>query len=360
MSRWRGLWQPPELSDLIDQISLTPYETIGIPIALVGAVFLALGTQFQHRGVAKVVRNLGSEAKAGLSAPQLLALLSRPSWVVGTVLLGLAIVLQLTSLGFSPLIVVQPLGAVALVVTALLNARLSHVRLTRKAIRSIIMCVVGVALFVTIASFHAQSKPTTEKQLTGVLILLCVALVIFSAFFMLPGKRFKAVFYILGAGVLFGFVATLAKAVIVRIQAMFIGSFQPGEFEWLTLLCLVALLVASALGSYFVQAAHSHGSPDLVVAGLTVVDPIVAVMIGVVVLGETAGAPVWTMFAFLFAGGIAVYGVVLLSRVPAPSPGSQLRHRPAEFGSSETAAEWVDGAFISMPRYWAPVSDRPR
>lgn len=311
---------PPELSDLTDQISLTPYEAIGIPIALVGAVFLAVGTQFQHRGVAKVERALASSAKAGLSPRQLLALLTRPSWLIGTVLLGLAIVLQLTSLGFSPLIVVQPLGAVALVVTAILNARMSHVRLSREVIRAIVLCVVGVALFVTIAAFNAQSKPITESQLTTVLILLAIVLVSFGLFFVLLRKRFKAVFYILGAGVLFGFVATLAKTVIVRIQTLSIESFQTGRFEWLTVLCVIALLAASALGSYFVQSAHSHGSPNLVVAGLTVIDPIVAVLIGVVVLGETAGAPLWTMFAFLVAGGIAVYGVFLLSRVHVSSP----------------------------------------
>jgi drug/metabolite transporter (DMT)-like permease len=310
---------PPELSDLTDQISLTPYEAIGIPIALVGAVFLALGTQFQHRGVAKVERNLGS-AKTGLSVRQLMALVGRPSWVIGTVMLGLAIVLQLTSLGFSPLIVVQPLGAVALVITAIVNSRLSHVKLTRKAINAILFCVVGVALFVTFAAFNAHSKPITESQLITVLIMLGAVLVLFAVFFVVLRKKFKAVFYIVGAGVLFGFVATLAKTVITRIQTLSLDSFKTGDFEWLTLICVAALLAASVLGSYFVQSAHSHGPPDLVVAGLTVIDPIVAVTIGIVVLNETAGAPLWTMFAFLIAGGIAIYGVFLLSRVHVPSP----------------------------------------
>jgi drug/metabolite transporter (DMT)-like permease len=311
---------PPELSDLTDQISLTPYEAIGIPLALIGAVFLALGTQFQHRGVAKVERNMGAGAKAGLSPKQLQALLGRPSWVIGTVMLGLAIVLQLTSLNFSPLIVVQPLGAVALVVTAIVNSRMSKVKLTRRAIRAILFCVLGIALFVGVAAFHADSKPVTEAQLITVLILLGIVLVLFAVFFVVLRKKFKAVFYILGAGVLFGFVATLAKTVIDRIKTISIESFQTGEFEWLTLFCVVALLAASLLGSYFVQSAHSHGPPDLVVAGLTVIDPIVAVTIGIVVLNETAGAPLWTAPAFLFAGGLAVYGVYLLSRVHVPSP----------------------------------------
>ena len=309
---------PPELSDLT-QISLTPDQYIGIPIALVGAVFLALGTQFQHRGVAKVERNLGS-AKTGLSVRQLTALLGRPSWVLGTVMLGLAIVLQLLSLKFAPLIVVQPLGAVALVVTAIVNARVTKVKLTRKAIRAIIFSVGGVALFVTFAAPFAKSSPISPSQLATVLILLAIVLVIFAVIFITLRKKFKAVFYIIGAGVLFGFVATLAKTVIDRIATITQDGFTPDSAEWLTVLCVVALLAASALGSYFVQSAHSNGPPDLVVAGLTVIDPLVAVTIGIVVLNEMAGAPLWTMFALLIAGGIAIYGVFLLARVHVPSP----------------------------------------
>ena len=311
---------PPELSDLTDQISLTPDQYIGIPIALVGAVFLALGTQFQHRGVTKVENSLGSGAKAGLNVRQLKALFARPSWVIGTVMLALAIVLQLLSLKFAPLIIVQPLGAVALVVTAIVNSRISKVKLGRKAIRSILFCVVGVGLFVTVASPFAKSSPITANQLATVLILLCIVLVIFAVIFVTLRKRFKAVFYILGAGVLFGFVATLAKTVIDRISTITMDGFKPDSAEWLTLLCIIALLAASALGSYFVQSAHAHGPPDLVVAGLTVIDPLVAVTIGIVVLNEMAGAPLWTMFALLIAGGIAIYGVFLLSRVHMPTP----------------------------------------
>ena len=136
-----------DLSDVTEQISLTPYQSIGIPIALVGAVFLALGAQLQHRGVSTVETLHGDGSKAGLSLGQLTRLLARPSWLLGTTLLGLAIVFQLTSLVFAPLIVVQPLGVVALVVTAIVNARVSNHSLDRNAVRAIAMCVTGVGIF---------------------------------------------------------------------------------------------------------------------------------------------------------------------------------------------------------------------
>ncbi|HWR85847.1 MAG TPA: multidrug DMT transporter permease, partial [Rhodoglobus sp.] len=88
---------PPELDAIADQLTLPSTAAIGIPLALIAAVILAIGTQMQHGGVAKV-ETTRQGGKTGLSVGQLGALLARPSWVIGTVLLGLAIVLQLTSL----------------------------------------------------------------------------------------------------------------------------------------------------------------------------------------------------------------------------------------------------------------------
>jgi drug/metabolite transporter (DMT)-like permease len=305
---------PPDLLELTQLVTLTPTKALGIPIALVGAVFLSLGAQFQHRGVGKVGATHLARDSTALSMGQMLQLLSRPSWVIGTLLLGLAIVFQLTSLYFAPLIVVQPLGAVALVITAVVNSRVSRVPLTWGAVRAIIFCVVGVALFVTIAAFTATSSPVREGQLVVILVILAVVTAAFGVAFGFLRKRFKAIIYIVGAGVLYGFVATLAKVVIDRIKTLVQFGSDTGGFEWLTTLCVVALLAATALGGYFVQSAYSSGPPDLVIAGLTVIDPIVAVCIGIVVLQEAADAPIWAMVAFLVSGVVAVYGVFQLAK----------------------------------------------
>ncbi len=297
---------PIDLTDLAQQVSLTPRQGLGIPIALVGAVFLALGATFQHRGVVKVEAN-SAKAVKGLTSKQIVSLLGRPSWVIGTLMLAIAIILQLISLNLAPLLVVQPLGAVALVITAIVNARTTRVKLDRLTIRAIALCVGGVAIFVTIAAFVAREEPFRDQQLITVLTILIVVLVLAGlATLFLRKNGVKAIVYIIGAGVLYGFVATLAKVVINRIQT--------GNFEVLTVLCLVALLAATALGAYFVQNAYSSGPPDLVIAGLTVIDPLVAVGIGIVVLGEARGAPLPAVIAFVVAGGIAIYGVLELAK----------------------------------------------
>lgn len=336
---------PPDFQDLADQLTLDNIPVVGIGLALIAAVLLALGTQFQHRGVALVEASSGSEAKTGLSFTQLRSLLARPSWVAGTLLLGLAVVLQLTSLGFAPLIVVQPLGAVALVITAIVNSRVTRVPLDRISIRAIVICVVGVGAFVTIAAFVAQSHPITARQLVTVLIILAVVLAAFvTLFIIMRNRKPRPIFYVIAAGVLFGFVVTLAKVVIDRLKTVAFTDFEFDSSDILTILCLVGLATAALLGMYFVQTAHSSNPPDLVVAGLTVIDPLVAVSIGVIVLGEAAGAPWWAIIAFGLAAAAAIWGVISLSR-----------HHPQALANTAFA----DAAEEKLPQDLLPKADSP-
>ncbi len=295
-----------EVTDQLIGVFRNPGILIGIPLALLGAVFMSFGAQYQHRGVQKVERLTNKNGSTGLTGGQLASLLRRPSWVIGTLMLGLAIVCQLLALSFAPLILVQPLGAISLVITTLLNARISGVKPTRRSIIAITMCVGGILLFVTIAALVAVEEPIADSQLITVLIILGSVMVVLTALWLWLRKRARALFYIMSAGVIYGFVATLAKVVISRLQS--------GDFEWLTVLCLVALVGGTAIGAYFVQTAYSSGPPDLVIAGLTVIDPIVAILIGLIVLREATGAPFGAFIGFVLAGGLAIIGVFLLAR----------------------------------------------
>ena len=302
------------LPHLYRAISLNSAQAVAIPIALAGAVFLSFGAEFQSRGVTKVearrartdTRRLIGEHTEGLGLGELTALIRRPSWVSGTVMLGLAIVLQLTALRFAPLIVVQPLGAIALVVTAVLSSRITRTPVSRMVVRAIALCVGGIGVFVTVAAFVATDAPISDAELLTIIVLLAAVLLVFGVLYALLRKRMTAIAFIIGAGVLYGFVAAIAKTVINRVLQ--------SQFDWLTAVCLLGLLAAGGGGLYLVQTAYTVGSPDLVIAGLTVVDPIVAVGIGIAVLHETAQAPWWASIAFAVAAAAAVFGVFQLAR----------------------------------------------
>ncbi|SJN12360.1 Integral membrane protein [Leucobacter sp. 7(1)] len=316
---------------MIEHVSeLDPKQFLGIPLALIGAGLLAFGAQYQSRGLNKVERIVGESAGSGLSWAHIRSLLTRPSWVVGTVLLGLAVLFQIGSLALSPLIIVQPIGVAGLIITSILNSRMSGVHLGKRVRASLGLAVLGIVAFVTIAAFTARDQPVTDAKLMTILVTYGIVLVIAFALFLAFRHRGFALMYIVGAGVLYGFVATFAKAVI--------GRLQQGEFEWLTWVCVAALLVGALLGMVFVQNAYSSGPPDLVVAGLTVIDPIVAVLIGIVVLHEAAGAPAWAVVAYALSGVVAVIGVVGLARFH-PQAGGAIAEIPAPAGGAEASPE---------------------
>lgn len=229
----------------------------------------------------------------------------------------IGVVLQLVALSMAPLIVVQPIGAIALIITPLLNAKINKTKLDSKTWAAIGLTTLGIGAFVGQATGVAKEAKLTDANLLQVLGALIAILVALGIWFILSGKRAKALTFVLGAGVLYGFVATLAKVVIQRVYQ--------GEFEWLTILCLIALVGAVLLGGWFVQNAYASGPPDLVIAGLTVIDPIVAVSIGIVILGEAKQAGIQTIIGFSIAAAIAVVGVFRLAKVH-----PELVHRPSK------------------------------
>ncbi|HUH53627.1 MAG TPA: multidrug DMT transporter permease [Microbacteriaceae bacterium] len=294
------------MADTATQSNLNMRQFWGIPVALVGAVLLSFGAQYQSRGLNKVEQLTGKSASAGLSGRHILSLFKRPSWVLGTSFLGLATAFQLVSLSLSPLIVVQPIGVVALIVTAILNSKYSGVTLGFKAKNAIAMSVIGITAFVVIAAFTARDRTVTDAKLTTILILFGIVLVLTVSAYLLLRSKAIALMYIIGSGVLYGFVATFAKTVI--------GRFQQDQFDTLTWISVVALLTGAVLGMVFVQNAYSSGPPDLVVAGLTVIDPLVAVMIGIAVLHEANDASIFEIVGFIVTGIIAMIGVINLAK----------------------------------------------
>jgi len=282
---------------------------LAISLAALSALAMSFGAQFQNDAVGhhQKTERQKSSLRNALNLRQLLGVMKRPRWLIGTLLLGGATLLQLTALGMAPLIVVQPIGVIALVVTSLLNARLNKTKLNRGTLVAIGLCTLGIAGFVVSASLAAIEQIINDDQLREILAVLVGILVVFGIAFLRWGKRFGALTYIAGTGVLYGFVATLAKVVIARIEQ--------AHFEWLTVFCALALVVAMALGGWFVQNAYASGPPDLVIAGLTVIDPLVAVIIGVAILGEMNGVSAWFGFVFVLCGALAITGVALLSQV---------------------------------------------
>lgn len=274
-------------------------------LAVLGACCLALGAQRQGSAVKADTGGLA------LSSNGFLRLLRNPRWVFGLLLLGAGMAMNAVALVSAPLTVVQPIGAIALVITTIVNARDQDISINRATWVAIAACVTGSALFVLLAVTVTQENHhvSLSDELT-IDLLLALAVGVFGSLAAMFRHRMNAFVYILGAGVLFGFVAVLTRIIgkhLLDPNGLFLLNVQ-----WYS---VVAIVAAGALGSWFVQSAYATGPPDLVIAGLTVVDPIVGIAIGIAILGELR-PDVHAVMAIAMgtAASLAIVGVVALSR----------------------------------------------
>ena len=77
---------------------------------------------------------------------------------------------------------------------------------------------------------------------------------------------------------------------------------------------LVVIVVAMVVGGWLLQHGYASGPPDLVVACLTVIDPLVAVGLGIGLLGEADAVDGATAIGELLCAVIACAGVFALAR----------------------------------------------
>jgi drug/metabolite transporter (DMT)-like permease len=278
---------------------------LAVFLAVLGAFCLAFGAQRQGSAVKADTGGLA------LSSNGFLRLLRNPRWVFGLLLLGAGMVMNAIALVSAPLTVVQPIGAIALVITTIVNARDQGLSINRATVVAISACVTGSALFVLLAVTVTQESHNVsgDDELT-IVMLLALAVGVFGSLAAMFRHRMNAFVYILGAGVLFGFVAVLTRIIgkhLLDPNGLFLLNVQ-----WYT---IVAIAAAGGLGSWFVQSAYSTGPPDLVIAGLTVIDPIVGIAIGIAILGELRpDVPAVMAIAMAVAASLAIVGVIALSR----------------------------------------------
>ena len=278
---------------------------LAVFLAVLGAFCLAFGAQRQGSAVKADTGGLA------LSSNGFLRLLRNPRWVFGLLLLCMGMGMNAVALVSAPLTVVQPIGAIALVITTVVNAKDQGLSINRATVVAISACVTGSALFVLLAVFVTQENHhvNADDELT-IVLLLALAVALFGTLAAMFKHRMSAFVYILGAGILFGFVAVLTRIIGKHLLDPNGQAFL--NVPWYS---LVAIAAAGGLGSWFVQSAYSTGPPDLVIAGLTVIDPIVGIAIGITILGELR-PDVHAVMAIAMgtAASLAIVGVIALSR----------------------------------------------
>lgn len=261
---------------------------LAITLAVFGAVCFAFAARLQHDAVAET----GARA----------SVLKQPRWLGGLVLLIAGAGVHAAALGMAPLTVVQPIGVLAIGMTALLDRRF-------RELPAILLTTVGVGAFVFFASGSATAtKVAPDAELTAGLVTLGAIAVPGVIAALTSNARIRAVAFASAGGVAYGYVSVLMRAVS--------QSVQQGGFGLSHLASVLGIALSLAVGGWLVQHAYAGGPPHLAVACLTVVDPLVAVGIGAFLLGEAAQLSVLTGAALFVCALAAVCGVFALARQP--------------------------------------------
>lgn len=277
---------------------------IAVSLAVCSAIGLACGTHFQSLAVV-------SRSDGKLSLKQFGRVLRSPRWTLGLVLLGIGTVGNVLALSMAPVTVVQPIGVLGLVITTILHARHVKIRITATTWRAIALCIGGATFFVLTAVRYTDPAISITDHASDIVTYLLAGLVVFVCLGMLLLKdRHRSLFYLFAAGSLYGFVAVEVKVITVQMQTGGGAWWQNIEYG-----NVAGLLLAAVLGGWLVQSAYASGPPELVMAGLTVVDPMIGVFVGLSVLGE-AGPDFGPLAGTILAvcGAVSITGVRLLSK----------------------------------------------
>ncbi|MGH3451190.1 MAG: DMT family transporter [Haloechinothrix sp.] len=272
-----------------------------IACAVASALCAALGAYLQHGGVGRVS---GGEALRLRSAP---SLVRDRRWLLGLLALVGTAVFQILAISMAPLIVVQPIVVLALPIVAVLGARAAGARLGKLAMSGTGATAGGLALFVVLATGGSEATEVSGEQalFAGKLVgAAALALVLFAS---TRSGRPRCVTLSVAAGSLYGLVSVLVRHISQDLEA---------DAAWATIpwASVVALVAAHLTGSWLVQLGYASGPPDLVVACHSVLNPMVAVAIGVSLLGETEGIGAMMTTSLAACAGLAVAGIVLLAR----------------------------------------------
>ena len=248
-------------------------QALVVAAALAGSVFTAIGIVVRQRATMDV------PAEHGLSPVMLGTLLRRPRWWAGTAAAVIGYVFYAIALARGSLLLVAPLLVSALLFALPLSAWVSHRRVTRREWGWALLLTVALAVFVALAHTAPGDYEGTE---------LAAAVVAASTFvlvgcLLLAAVRFRdwrrAILLALAVGVLFGVVAVLTKIEMNLLTEDGVGRALRSPVTY----ALIATAVAATL---LQQSAFHAGSLRASVPAMLVLEPVVAVLLGQILLGE--------------------------------------------------------------------------
>lgn len=275
-------------------------------------------------------RREASSEDTGVAA--LTHLLRQPVWLLGIAAVMIAFGLQAVALSVGEVSQVQPLMALELPITLLLASRVFHRSLCRRDWAAIVAMAAGMGVFL-FALDPTGGHPGTVGMPGWVLgaglstVVVCTLAVTGWRL----GSARGAVLFGIGSGVCFALTAVFMASALAEGWGWAILT------RWQTYLVLVAGLTAMLLLQLGLQA----GTLVAVQPGVTLADPVVAIVLGVTIFAERVRGGGWLVLELAGAGAVG-WGAFVLSRSAAAAGGGASGEDPdlaAHVDQSSTRSE---------------------
>lgn len=283
-------------------------HAVAIISGLLAAFWAAVGIVVRQRA-AQDVRLAG-----GTAAPVVTNVVRQPLWWAGILAAVAGYVFQAVALANGSLLLVQPLLVSSLLFALPMSARLCHQRITRAEWSWAIMLTVALAAFVLVGHpIEGHNRPPIPSWSLALALTAPLAIVCLVAARRTSGRT-RAMLLAVTVAVLLGMIAVLTKICTHR--------YTVGGWHALMTVPAPYLLVILAVAVTMVQSSAFHaGALQASLPIMLVGEPVVAVLLGVVVLGEHLAVQGSAALGLLVAVVAMVSSTVALARDQAPGGG---------------------------------------
>lgn len=248
------------------------HHAIAIFSGLLAAFWAAVGIVVRQRVAQRVPADRDRSTTVS-------ALISNPLWWAGTLAAVAGYLFQALALAHGSLLLVQPLLVSSLLFALPLSARLCHQHISRVDWGWAIVLTAALAAFVLVGQpREGHNRPPLPAWTLALVLTVPLVVVCLVAARRAVG-RVRAMLLAVAVAVLLGMIAVLTKICTHRLAV--------GGWHGLMTVPAPYLLVALAVAVTVVQNSAFHaGALQASVPIMLVGEPVVAVLLGVVVLGE--------------------------------------------------------------------------
>lgn len=283
---------------------------LAIGMQVVSSFLFASGAILQSLGVKSTFDPGATASSNRLTIKGLLSLFKIPKWLLGLVLVFAGAGIHLVALSFAPVTVVQPVGILAVPWSVLLASRIHKHHLTGRLWAAVGVTVLGVVGFTIFSSLFATGKKQVDfMPMFIAFLVVCAVCAVLSFIATRSAPWLKAMMWSSVGATFYGLASGFMKAamdLVLEHKQPFTG--------WQVIGTVAMMLACYGLGVWMIQQGYASGPAEITVGTMTTVDPFVAVLFGLIVLGEGANMGIGPAIGMAVTGAIAVFGVVMLSK----------------------------------------------